>query len=43
MEQKLAISREAFGPDGSASATCERHVIGSGMLYTWRRQALAAI
>lgn len=37
VEQKLSILREAFGPDGSV----ERHAIGSGMLYTWRRQALA--
>lgn len=41
MDQKLAILREAFGPDGSVSATCQRHVIGSGQLYTWRRRALA--
>ena len=41
VEQKLSILREAFGPDGSVGATCQRHAIGSGMLYTWRRQALA--
>lgn len=41
VDQKLAILREAFGPEGSVSATCQRHAIGSGMLYTWRRQALA--
>jgi len=41
VDQKLAILREAFGPDGSVSATCQRHAIGSGMLYTWRRKALA--
>jgi transposase len=41
VDQKLAILREAFGPDGSVSATCQRHAIGSGMLYTWRRQALS--
>ena len=41
VDQKLAILREAFGPDGSVSATCQRHAIGSGLLYTWRRQALA--
>jgi transposase len=41
VDQKLAILREAFGPDGSVSATCPRHAVGSGMLYTWRRQALA--
>ena len=41
VDQKLAILHEAFGPDGSVSATCQRHAVGSGMLYTWRRQALA--
>lgn len=41
VDQKLLILREAFGPDGSVSATCQRHAVGSGMLYTWRRQALA--
>lgn len=41
VDQKLVILREAFGPDGSVSATCQRHAVGSGLLYTWRRQALA--
>jgi transposase len=41
VDQKLSILREAFGPDGSGSATCQRHAVGSGMLYTWRRQALS--
>ncbi|HEV7310952.1 transposase [Sphingopyxis sp.] len=41
MDQKLEILREAFGPDGSVGATCQRHAIGSGLIYTWRRQALA--
>src|SRR3546814_18870542 len=41
VDQKLAILSEAFGPDGSVSATCQRHAVGSGMLYTWRRQAWA--
>ena len=41
VDQKLSILREAFGPDGSVSATCQRHAVGSGLLYTWRRQALA--
>src|SRR3546814_8553049 len=30
MDQKLEILREAFGPDGSVGATCQRHAIGSG-------------
>src|SRR3546814_19763529 len=39
VDQKLAILSEAFGPDGSVSATCQRPAVGSGLLYTWRRQA----
>jgi transposase len=39
--QKLAILRDAFGPDGSVRAACERHEIGSGHLYTWCRQAMS--
>jgi transposase len=41
VEQKLAILRDAFGPDGSVRAACERHEVGSGQLYTWRRQAMS--
>lgn len=40
-DEKLSILRETFGSGGSISATCKRHAIGSGLLYTWRRQALA--
>ncbi|WP_241233748.1 IS66-like element accessory protein TnpA [Altericroceibacterium xinjiangense] len=41
VEQKLAILRDAFGPDGSVRAACERHEVGSGLLYTWRRLAMS--
>lgn len=41
VEQKLAILRDAFGPDGSVRAACEQHEIGSGSIYTWRRQAMS--
>jgi transposase len=41
VEQKLAILRDAFGHDGSVRAACERHEVGSGQLYTWRRQAMS--
>src|SRR3546814_13046497 len=41
VDQKLSILPEAFGPAGSVSATCQRHAVGSGMLYPWRRPALA--
>lgn len=40
VEQKLAVLRDAFGPDGSVRDACERHDVGSGQVYTWRRQAL---
>ena len=41
VEQKLAILRDAFGSEGSVRAACEQHEIGSGQLYTWRRQAMS--
>ncbi len=41
VEQKLAILRDAFGPDGSVRAACDRHGVGSGAIYTWRRQAMS--
>jgi transposase len=41
MEQKLAVVRDAFGPEGSVRDACERHGVGSGQVYTWRRQALS--
>ncbi len=37
VEQKLAILRDAFGPEGSVRAAVERHEVGSGAIYTWRR------
>lgn len=39
-EQKLSMLADAFGPGGSVGQTCERHRIGSGQLYTWRRLAV---
>src|SRR3546814_4176873 len=39
----LSILREAFGSVGSIGATCKRHAIGSGQLYTCRRRALAGV
>ena len=41
VEQKLAILRDAFGPAGSVRSACERHEIGSGLIYTWRRRAMS--
>ncbi len=41
VEQKLAVLRDAFGPEGCVRAACERHDVGSGSIYTWRRQAMS--
>lgn len=41
VEQKLVVLRDAFGPDGSVRTACERHDVGSGQVYTWRRQAMS--
>lgn len=41
IEQKLAMLRDAFGPGGSVRASMERHEVTSGLLYTWRRQAMS--
>ena len=41
VEQKLAMLRDAFGPGGSVRGPIERHEVSSGLLYTWRRQAMS--
>ncbi len=37
-EQKRDIVMESLEPGGSPLAVARRHGIGSGLLYTWRRQ-----
>jgi transposase len=39
-EQKRAIVEESLSPRASAAAIARRHGIGTGQLYTWRRQLL---
>jgi transposase len=41
VEQKLGMLRDTFGPGGSVRAAIERHEISSGLLYTWRKQAMS--
>lgn len=41
VEQKLTMLRDAFGPSGSVRGSMERHDVTSGLLYTWRRQAMS--
>ena len=39
--QKLRMLRDAFGSGGSVRTAIERHEISSGLLYTWRKQAMS--
>jgi transposase len=43
VDQKLAVLRDAFGPDGCARVAVERHEVGSGSIYSWRRQAMSGV
>ncbi len=42
IEDKLRIVRETLEPGAVAKAVAERHGIGTGLLFTWRREMLAA-
>ena len=39
-DQKRAIVEESLAPHASAAGIARRHGIGTGQLYTWRRQLL---
>ena|SRR5271165_3338525 len=41
-EEKLRIVRETLRPGAVASVVADRHGIGTGLLYTWRKQMLTA-
>jgi transposase len=41
-EEKLRIVRETLEPGAVAKAVADRHGIGTGLLFTWRREMLAA-
>ena len=40
-EDKLRIIRETLAPGVVAKVVAERHGIGTGLLFTWRREMLA--
>ena len=40
-DQKRAIVEESLSPDASLAAIARKHEIGTGQLYTWRRQFLS--
>ena len=39
-DQKRAVVEESLSPHASAMAIARKHGIGTGQLYTWRRQLL---
>jgi transposase len=39
---KLAIVRETLSAGATAQAVADRHGIGTGLIYTWRKQMLRA-
>jgi len=41
-EEKLRIVRETLRPGAVAQAIADRNGIGTGLLYTWRKQMLTA-
>lgn len=40
--EKLRILQEAFAPGAIAKRVADRHEISTGLLFTWRRQAMAS-
>ena len=42
-EDKLRIVRESLAPEAVVTAVARRHEISTGLLYTWRRQALSGL
>jgi transposase len=39
--EKLGIVRETLAPGASVGVVAERHGLSTGLLYTWRKRALA--
>lgn len=42
-EDKLRIVRESLAPNVVVAEVARRHEISTGLLYTWRKQALAGL
>ena len=40
-EEKFGIVRETLAPGAIVTVVAQRHGIGTGLLYSWRKQALA--
>ena len=41
-EEKLSIVRETLRPGAVAQVVADQHGIGTGLVYTWRKQMLTA-
>ena len=42
-DNKLSIVRESLAPNAVVTEVARRHEISTGLLYTWRKQALAGL
>lgn len=42
-DQKLAIVRETLRPGAAVTLVARRYGIGTGLIYTWRKQMLSAV
>src|SRR6185503_20787410 len=42
-EDKLRIVRESLAPNVVVTEVARRHEVSTGLLYTWRKQALAGL
>jgi transposase len=42
-EDKLRIVRESLAPNAVVTEVARRHELSTGLLYTWRKQALAGL
>jgi len=42
-EDKLRIVRESLAPNAVVTEVARRHEVSTGLLYTWRKQALAGL
>src|SRR5215831_21129878 len=42
-ENKLSIVRESLAPNAVVTEVARRHEISTGLLYAWRKQALAGL
>jgi transposase len=42
IDQKMAIVKESMAPHATVAEICRKHDLGTGQLYTWRRELMGA-